>query len=154
MATFTKVNDFVEHLAEGAHDLDTHQLTVALSNTAPASETSNPTADGNGLLANVTQIAYTNLSGDPGSRNITLSTSAQTGGTYSLTLTDMTLTASGGAIAQFRYIYVYNSGTAVLTNPLIGVYDYGSALDLADGESLVVDWGAGGPTTGVLFTLA
>ena len=141
MATFTKINDFVEHLANGVHDLDTDQLTVALSNTAPASETSNPTADGNGLLANVTQIAYTNLS----TRNITFSSDGQTSGTYKLTLTDLTLSASGGAVAQFRYVYIYNDGTTALVDPLICVYDYGSAVDLADGESLDIDFdGANG----------
>ena len=151
MATFTKVNDFVEHLNEGAHAMQTDQLTVALSNTAPASETSDPTADGNGLLANVTEITpYTNLS----TRNITLNSSGQTGGTYALSLNDLTLSASGGAVAQFRYIYIYNDGTAVLTNPLIGLYDYGSALDLADGESLTIDFGANGAGAGNLYTMA
>jgi len=136
MATFTKINDFVEHLAEGAHDLDTHQLTVALSNTAPASETNNPTADSNGLLANVTEIAYTYCS----TQNITLSASAQTGGTYKLTLTDLVLTASGGAVGPFRYVYIYNDGITVLVNPLIAVFDYGSSITLNDGETLTIDF--------------
>lgn len=149
MATFTKINDFVEHLNEGAHAMQSHQLTLALSNTAPASETSDPSADGNGLLANVTQIAYTNLS----ARTLTLSSSSQTGGTYSLVLNDITLSASGGAVAAFRYIYIYNDGTAVLADPLIGYYDYGSALTLNDGESLTIDFGADGPTTGTLYTM-
>lgn len=138
MAAFTKINDFVEHLAEGAHDLDTHQLTVALSNTAPGSETNNPTADGNGLLSNVTQVSYANCS----SRNITLSASSQTSGTYKLVLTDLTLTASGGTVGAFRYVYVYNDGTAVLTDPLIAVYDYGSSITLNDTETLLIDFDA------------
>lgn len=136
MATFTKINDFVEHLAEGAHDLDTHQLTVALSNTLPSSETSDPTADGNGILANVTEIVYTFLS----TRNITLTTSSQTGGVYKIVLTDLTLSASGGAVGPFRYVYIYNDGTAVLVNPIIGLYDYGSAVTLNDGEDLLIDF--------------
>jgi len=136
MATFGKINDFVEHLAEGAHDLDTHQLTVALSNTAPSGESSNPQNDGNGLLANVTQVSYTYCS----SRDITLSSSSQTGGTYKLILTDLTLSASGGAVGPFQYVYIYNSGTAVLTNPLIVVYNYGSSITLNDGEDLLIDF--------------
>ena len=138
MVAFNNINDFVEHLAEGAHDLDTHQLTIALSNTAPASETSDPSADGNGLLANVTQAAYTFLS----TRNITLSSSAQTSGTYTLALTDLVLTSTGGSTGPFRYVYCYNDGTTVLTDPLINYYDYGSALTLNDGESLTIDYGA------------
>ena len=135
MAAFTKVNDFVEHLAEGAHDLDTHQLTVALSNTAPGSEGSDPTADGNGLLANVTEISYTDCS----SRNITLTSSSQTGGTYKLVLQDLVLTSSG-TVGPFRYVYIYNDGTAVLANPLIGVYDYGASITLNNTETLTINF--------------
>jgi hypothetical protein len=149
MATFTKINDFVLHLNEGEHRMDSDQLVLALSNTLPSTETSDPSADGNGLLANVTQIAYTNLS----TRNLTLNSSSQTGGTYTLSLNDITLSASGGAVAAFQYIYIYNSAAAVLTNPLIGYYDYGSSLTLQDGESLTVDFGADGPTTGALYTM-
>ena len=141
MATFTKVNDFVEALAEKVHNLGSDQLAVALSNTAPASETSNPTADGNGVLANVTQIAYTNLS----ARAITTSASAQTSGTYKLTLTDLVLTASGGAVADFRYVYIYND--TATNDELIAVYDYGSTVSLADGDTFTIDFDG---TNGVL----
>lgn len=142
MATFNKVNDFVEAMAEKKHDLGADTLTVALSVTAPASETSDPSADGNGVLANVTQIAYTNLS----SRVITTASSAQTAGTYKLTLTDLVLTASGGAVAGFRYIYIYND--TATNDELIGYYDYGSTLVLADGDTFTIDFdGAGGALT-------
>jgi len=141
MATFTKVNDFVEALAEKVHNLGSDTLTVALSNTAPASESSNPTADGNGVLANVTQIAYTNLS----ARAITTSASAQTSGTYKLTLTDLVLTASGGAVADFRYVYIYND--TATNDELIAVYDYGSTVSLADGDTFTIDFDG---TNGVL----
>jgi len=133
MATFTKIHDFVEAVAEGKHNLGTDQLAVALSNTAPGSETSDPTADGNGVLANVTQIAYTNLS----SRNIITSTSAQTAGTYKLTLSDLILTASG-AVATFRYVYIYND--TATNDELIAVFDYGSAVTMAATETFKLDF--------------
>ena len=60
MASFTKVNDFVVNLANSM-DLDSDTLKVALSDTDPTSGT-NSTADGNGVLANVSEITYTNLS--------------------------------------------------------------------------------------------
>lgn len=142
MATFVKVNDFVEALAEKKHDLGSDTLTIALSVTAPASETSNPLSDGNGILANVTQVAYTNLS----TRVITTASSAQTSGTYKLTLTDLVLTASGGAVAAFRYIYIYND--TATNDELIGSYDYGSNLTLQDGDTFTIDFdGAGGVLT-------
>ena len=150
MATFNKINDFVEHLNEGVHgNMATTALVLALSNTAPASETSDPSADGNGILANVTQIAYTNLS----SRALTQSSSSQTAGTYSLVLNDITLSASGGAVAAFRYIYIYNDNATAPADALVGYYDYGSSLTLNDGESLTIDFGADGPTTGTLYTM-
>jgi pyruvate/2-oxoglutarate dehydrogenase complex dihydrolipoamide acyltransferase (E2) component len=134
MATFVKINDFVEALAHKLHDLESDTLTVALSNTAPGSESPVPTTDGNGVLANVTQIDYSNLS----SRAITIASSAVSSGTYKLTLTDLVLTASGGAVGQFRYVYIYNDTAG--NDELIGYYDYGSAVDLADGDTFTIDF--------------
>ena len=142
MATFNKVNDFVANAVHNM-DLESDQIVVALSNTAPASESSNPATDGNGVLANVTQITYTNLS----SRNVTTSSSTQTGGTYKLVLADITLTSSGGSTGPFRYVYIYNDTVATPADALIGYYDYGSSLTLTDGDSLTVDFSA---ATGVL----
>jgi hypothetical protein len=137
MATFTKVNDFVEHIAEGVHNLGTGQLIVALSNTAPGSETSNPLSDGNGVLANVTQISYTNLS----SRNITTTSSSQTAGVYSLVLADLVLTAGVGGLATFRYVYIYNDDPISPADPLIGMYDYGAGgVTLNQDETFTIDF--------------
>lgn len=137
MATFNKVNDFVENAVHNM-DLESDQIVVALSNTAPASEASNPATDGNGVLANVTEITYTNLS----SRNVTTTSSSQTGGTYKLVLADITLTSTGGSTGPFRYVYIYNDTTATPADALIGYYDYGSSLTLNDGDSLTVDFSA------------
>jgi len=128
MATFSKFNSFVEALAEKSHNLGSDQLVVALCATANA-----PVAT-NTVLANLTQIAYTNLS----TRNITTSASAQSSGTYKLTLTDLVLTASGGAVAAFQYVVIYND--TATNDELIGWYDYGSALTLASGETLTINF--------------
>lgn len=143
MATFTKINDWVDYLGEDV-DLASDQFVIALSNTAPASETPNPTTDGNGVLANVTQITYTNLS----SRNITTTSSSQASGTYKLVLADLTLTASGGSVGPFRYVYVYDD--TVAGDPLVCVYDYGSSITLADTETLTIDFDG----TNGLFSVA
>ncbi len=137
MATFNKVNDFVKNAVHNM-DLESDQIVIALSNTAPGSEASNPTADGNGVLANVTQVAYTNLS----SRNVTTTSSTQTGGTYKLVLADITLTSTGGTTGPFRYVYIYDDTVTTPADPLIGYYDYGSSLTLNDGDSLTVDFSA------------
>ena len=135
MATFNKVNDFVENAVHNM-DLDSDQFVIALSNTAPAAETSDPSADTNGVLANVTQITYTNLS----SRNITTTSSGQTSGVYKLVLQDLTLTSTGGSTGPFRYIYIYDDTVTTPADPLVGYYDYGSSLTLNDGDSLTVDF--------------
>ena len=141
MATFTKIADFVEAEAEKVHNLGADALTLALSNTAPAAETSNPTASGNGILANVTEIAYTNLS----ARVLQNKTSAESGGVYTLDADDITLTASGGAVATFQYVYIYNN--TATNDELIGVYDYGSGVTLADTETLDVTFHVNGILT-------
>ena len=135
MATFTKLNGFVEHLAEKVHNLGSDTLTVALSNTAPGSEATPPTGSTAAcILANVTQIAYTNCS----ARAITTSASAQSSGTYKLTLTDLTLTASGGTVGPFRYVYIYND--TATNDELIAYYDYGSSITLNSGETFLIDF--------------
>jgi hypothetical protein len=138
MATFNKFNQFVEDVAHGVHDLETDQIVVALCASANA-----PVAT-NTVLANLTEIAYTNLS----SRNVTTTSSAETSGTYKLTLTDLVLTASGGSVAAFRYVVLYNDTPTTPADPLIGWYDYGSDLTLNDTETLTIDFDdAGGALT-------
>jgi hypothetical protein len=146
MATFNKLFGFVEHLAEKVHNLGSDQLVVALSDTAPSAQGTRPDLlTANCILANVSQISYTNCS----SRNLTTTSSAQSSGTYTLILGDLTLTASG-TVGPFRYVYIFNSSATLVTNPLIGYYDYGSSITLATGETFTIDFN---DSTGVL-TLA
>jgi hypothetical protein len=126
MAVFNKFDSFVEAVAEKVHNLGSDQLTIALTNTAPVA--------GNSLLANITEITYTNLS----TRNLTTSASSQTAGLYKLVVSDITLTSTGGSTGPFRYVVVYNSTAA--GGPLIGFFDYGSSITLLSGESLTVDF--------------
>lgn len=128
MATFTKFYCFSEDLAEKVHNLGSDQLAVALCASANAPSLSNT------VLANLTQISYTNLS----SRNITTVSSSQTSGNYKLILSDLTLSASGGDAAAFRYISIYNSTAA--SGNLIGLIDYGSDITLHSGESITLDF--------------
>lgn len=128
MATYTKFQSFVEALAEKAHNLGADVLTVALTNTIPVNT--------NTVLTDITEISYTYCS----ARAITITSSAQTAGTYKLTLTDLTLTASGGAVGPFRWVVIYNDTAA--TDELIAWYDYGSVITLADGETLELDFDA------------
>lgn len=135
MATFNKFNSFTEALAEKVHNLGSDTLTVALCAAANA-----PLAT-NSVLADLTQIAYTNLS----ARTLGSVTSAQTGGVYKLDAADLILTASGGSVATFRYVVIYND--TATNDELIGWSDYGSDVTLASGESFTIRFSASGILT-------
>lgn len=140
MAAFNKFNSFVEALAEKKHDLGADTLKVMLTNTAPVAT--------NAVKADLTEISAGN-GYTAGGNTASVTSSAQTLGTYKLVLGDpATWTASGGSIGPFRYAVLYNDTAA--SDELIGWWDYGSSITLASGESFAVDFD---PTTGVL-TLA
>lgn len=128
MPAFNKFNAFAKDVAEGKHNLASNQLKIALTNTAPVAT--------NSVLADLTEITYTNLS----SRNVTTNSSTQTAGVYKLTLADLVLTASGGSVGPFRYAVLFNDTQTSPAKPLIGWIDYGSAITLQNGETLTVDF--------------
>lgn len=129
MAGFNKIYQFVEDLAKGVHNLATGALTIALTATA------NPPVATNTVLANLTQIAYTNLS----TRLCTTTSCVQTTGTLKLLIVDLVLTASG-TVAAFQYVVLYNDTPTSPLDPLICWYDYGSALTLNTGETFTIDF--------------
>ena len=132
MATYNKINQFVEDKAHGVHNLGSNQLVVVLTAAA------NPIVAANSVKADLTEISYTNCS----SRNITTSTSSQTSGTYKLVLSDLVLTASGGTVGPLRYVGVVNDTPVSPADPIINWYDYGSEITLADGETFTCDFDA------------
>jgi len=133
MASFNKFNAFVEHLAEKVHNLGSDTLKVALTNTAPSSA--------NSTFSDITEISSGN-GYTAGGTAATISSSAQTSGTYKLVLADVVFTASGGSIGPFRYAVLYNDTPTSPADPLIGYWDYGSSVTLADTESFTVDFDA------------
>jgi len=139
MAAFVMIEAFVEHLAEGAHDLGADTLKIALTNTA-VDETSDA------LLTDLTEITAENGYSSGGSA-VTISSSTQTDGTYKLVLADLVFTASGGSFGPLRYAVLYNDTPSSPLNPLIGYWDFGSSVTIADTETFTCDFNA---TTGVL----
>lgn len=133
MATFFKFEQFIEDLAHGVHDLETDTLKVYLSNAAPS-------ASADAVKTDLAEI--TNQNGYTAPVTVTVSSSGQTSGTYTLVLTDIVpmVTASGGSVGPFQYIVLYNDGTTVKTDPLIGAWDYGSEVTLLSGETFDVDF--------------
>lgn len=130
-SAFTKYNTFIDELSKGGHNLQTAVFKVALTNTAPtaASDTVwNTTVAPAPAAAN----GYT-----AGGNTLTTSSASTTTGTFKLVLADSVFTASGGSIGPFRYAIIYNSSAS---NKVVGYYDYGSSITLADTEPLTVDF--------------
>lgn len=139
MATFNKIQDFVEQLNKGVHQLHAagHTLKAMLTNTAPVAT--------NTVKADLTEISAGN-GYTAGGEDIQNDLS-ETGGTASVTAVDVVWTASGGTIGPFRYVAIYNDTPTSPADPLVCWYDYGSSITLQDGETFTLDFGAS------LFTL-
>lgn len=138
MATFNWFQDYTEQQQIGTHDWDGHTFKVALTNTAPVAT--------NTILANITQISAGN--GYIAGGNATTIAVSETGGTTTVTGTEVVFTASGGAMGTFQYAVLYNDTAA--SDNLVGWVDYGSAVTLADTESFTVRFNSASP--GTIFT--
>ena len=129
---FTKTNKFVLNIGSKVFNLATDQLKVALTNTIPTVATANQYSD---LTA---PLATTNLSGET-PFNLTTTSYTQTSGTAKLIIADLVLTATG-AVGPFQYVVLY-SNTAT-NKEIIGFYDYGSSVTLANGDTFTLDFDA------------
>jgi hypothetical protein len=131
MASFNKFNQFVEDIAKKVHNLNSDTLKIMLTNTAPSAS--------NTVYADITEVSSDN-GYTTGGNTAAFTSGAQTSGTYKLVLADpSTWTASGGSVGPFRYAVLYNSTPTSPLKPLIGWWDYGSSVTLADGEQFTVD---------------
>ena len=127
MASFQKFNAFVADVANKVHNLGADTLKILLTDTAPVAT--------NSIKANLTEITTGNGYAAGGGA-VTVTSSAQSGGTYKLVGNNVTFTASGGSIAQFRYAVIYNSTAA--SGNLIGWWDYGAEVNVTNGNSFQV----------------
>lgn len=153
MAVFNKFDIFTEDMASQVHDFSLigDQLRVALTSGTPL--VTDETLLGPPAVAGGTEIAYTNLLGDPTSRDpaIDAGTGQNPAGTWIYILkgvgpdVDLILTASGGSVAAFRYVVHFNLDTVAKVDPLIQWYDHGSTVNLNDGETFTIDYN---PATG------
>lgn len=125
MATFNRFNSFIEAVAEKKHDMSSDVFKVMLTNTAPVAT--------NAVKADITEISAGN-GYTAGGEVVTVASSSQTSGTYTAAVNDSVLwTASGGAIASFRYAVMYND--TATNDELVGFWDYGSSISPATTET-------------------
>jgi len=114
---------------EGIHDLSSDVVKVALTLVAPVAT--------NTQLSNLTQIAPGN-GYTAGGFTLGSQTSGQTSGVYVLGGANVTILATGGTMADWRYIAVYND--TATNDELLFYIDAGSTQTLLIGESVVVTW--------------
>jgi hypothetical protein len=130
MALFRKFYQFAGDIGLAVHDLNADTLKVYLTNNTPSLSDDAVKAD----LAGITEEhGYA-------AADVT-NTYSQTSGLGSLAGTDVVWTASGGTFGPFRYVVLYNDGTVVKTDPLIGYWDYGVEVTVPTGETFTVDFG-------------
>ena len=131
MATFQVVDEFANYLGKKRDDLSADTFKAALCLTAP-------TKAGTQVLADVTQIAGT---GGYAPVTLTSVTWTETGagtGIWEFDSAAFSWTASGADFASARYVVIYND--TATSDELIGWYDYGSDITLANGETLTIDF--------------
>jgi hypothetical protein len=138
---FNKFNQFVEDIGKELHILSTDTLKILLTNTAPnVADTVVDTTGGVCVVkatSNANEIAAASgyAKGGPTLASVTW---AQTSGTAKLYATKITVTA-GASIGPFQYAALYNdSGGSTSTRPVIGWWNYGSAVTLAIGETFTI----------------
>ena len=130
MATYNKINIFVEDQFEGVHDWDLHVFKVMLTNVAPVAT--------NSIKGDLTEIAAGN--GYTAGGTATTITTSRSSGTFKATGSDVVFTASGGTIGPFRYAILYNDTPTSPADPLVAWWDYGSSVTLNSGETFTVDF--------------
>jgi hypothetical protein len=149
MATYNKIEAFVEHLANKVHELfgddvgtDIDDIRIYLSNAAPNGAT-------HAVKADVAEITTGN--GYAGPQSVTPA-GTRTGGTFTLAGDQVVITATG-EVGPFRYVVLFNDTPTSPADPLIAWWDHGAAVTLQDGESFT--WKPDGEETGgTIFTLA
>jgi hypothetical protein len=128
MATVTKFYSFVEKIHEGAINLGSDTIKVMLTADAP-SLSWDEKADVTGELT--TGAGYT-----AGGATLTVTSSAQSSGLYTLMANDVTWTSSG-TLGPFRYAIFYDDTAS--GDPLLWYIDYGYLITVTSGQTFTVD---------------
>ena len=141
MAAFVQFHEFGRYLGDGTIDLDSDTFRAVLSNVAPTAATDD-------TLSDITQIANGNgyTTGGVTLGSVTWTETGAGSGIWAFSAADFSWTATGGAMAQFRYIVLYDDTPISPADPLLGYLDYGSGLTLPQDATFTVDIGANGIT--------
>lgn len=134
MAAYNKFNLFTQDVCRGAHKFNSGASTysVMLTNTAPvatnhlyADISAGEVAAGNGYTTGGLACAMSDSSAS---------------GTEKVNAANVVWTGSGAGFGPFRYVVVYQSGSA--SKELVCWFDYGSSLSLNAGDTFSVNFDA------------
>jgi hypothetical protein len=140
MPTFNKFQDFSEQLASAVHNFKSHTFKMFITNTSPVAT--------NTVLEDITEIAYTNISG-AAAPTVTVALS-RSEGTTTVAADEEVVTATG-AVPTFQYYGIYNDSAA--SKNLVAWWDHGSTVTLAAGETFTARFD-NDATAGTILTLA
>lgn len=138
MAAFNKFNAFVQDIGRKLENLHTDALKVMLSNTVPVAI--------NAVKTDITEIAAGN-GYSAGGGTVPNTSFTQVSGTATLVGDQVVFTATG-AVGPFRYAVLYDS----VSNDLIGWFDYGSSISLANTDTFTVQFNSSA-TAGTILTI-
>jgi len=97
------------------------------------------------LTNDITEIAAGNGYATNG-QSVTVTSSAQSSGLYTLIASDVNWTATPSAMAAFRYAVLYNDTST--SDKLIGYIDFGYSITLSAGQTFTIDLDQ---TSGLLY---
>jgi hypothetical protein len=139
-ATWNKFQDFSEQLVRGEHDFDADVFKVVLTNSLPLA-----------TYTQLSQISQLSTGGGytSGGETITTIGVSESGGTTTVTGTQLQWTGSGAGFGPFQYAVLYNETTA--NDLLIAWFDYGSAISVNASETFTLKFNNASP--GTMFTL-
>lgn len=134
MPTLQKFYSFVEAIHEKQHALNSDTLKWILTSDAPSLAWSQ--------LSSVTGQLSTANGYTQNDKTMSVTSSAQSTGLYTLIASDVTWTASGGNLGSgsFRYAILYNDSAT--NDLLIGYLDFGYLITVASGQNITLDFDA------------
>ena len=136
---FIHFHEAKRYMGEAGINFATHDFKAMLSNSAPSQAI-------HAVKADITEIAAGNgyLAGGVLMTSVTWSETSPGSGIWRWNMADFSWTASGGNIATFQYVVLYDDTSVSPLKPLIGYTDYGAGLIVTSGSTFIPDIGANG----------
>jgi hypothetical protein len=137
MSTFQVVDEIANFLGKKRDDLSADSFKAMLSDVAP-------TKAGTQVKADITEIAAGNgyVAGGVALAGVTWVETGASSGIWQFSCNAFSWTASGGSIAQARYVVIYDDTST--NKDVVAFLDIGAEVNITTGNSLTITPGASG----------